>query len=507
MLKSLKIQNVALIPQVEIEFGSGFNVLTGETGAGKSIVLGSLNFILGEKLGKAMIRSGETRCFVEAVFSNDLVLSRTLKLDGKSECRINGVIVTTSELQGIASELVNIHGQHDTEALLSVKNHISILDQFGQIQISEYRKEYDELKELERKLKSFGGDESERERQMDLLKFQINEIESVNLREGEDDELAELKVRMNNHEKIVQSLTQAVSHFDTEAVRSGLAALGPVSGLDSKLEKIYQDAKSVKIGLDYVLDDAQSYLDEMEFDESEFLRVDQRLDQIKSLKRKYGSSIVEIVAFAEQQKLGLKHLIESEKELENTKNAIQAKLCLLGECGEKLSEKRKEAARVLEHEILLQLGDLGMQSASFSVSFSRVKDNKLKSDGIDEIEFLFSANAGEPLRPLARIISGGEMSRFMLGLKCLVASSNQTLVFDEIDTGVGGRIAVKLAEKIAQLGKRTQVICVTHLHQVAVNADTHFLIEKREDGARTTTTVLPLGKDARAGELVRMRGE
>ncbi|MCL2569944.1 MAG: DNA repair protein RecN [Firmicutes bacterium] len=537
MLQSLKIKNVALISSAEVEFGCGLNALTGETGAGKSIILGSLNFIMGEKAQKTMIRSGESSARVDAVFSVDdeivfgvneltgievedgqVILTRTLKTDGKNECRVNGVVVPASILKDVAHFLVHIHGQHETESLLKPKNHISILDNFGEDKIkpilTQYQVEYNEYKNLEKRLKSLGGDDAEVARQVDLYAFQINEIESANLQKGEDETLQEQKLKMQNFEKMNLGLSQAIAYLGAEEggvtlVKRALSQLFGVMQYDLKLEEIYNTALPLQYGLVDFEDSLQSYLDNMEFDEAEFIRVDKRLDEIKVLKRKYGTSIAEILLFMEKCRASLDLLKNSEKELEKTKSAMQEKLQRMETCAKKLSEARVEVAKNLEEQIVAQLKDLGMPSCAFKVGFSEIDQvtvAKFKSNGFDDIEFMFSANKGEPLRPLSSIISGGEMSRFMLGLKSLIASDVGTMIFDEIDTGIGGRMGLKLAEKMARLAKNSQVIVVTHLAQIASVASTHFLIKKGEAGDRTQTDITMLDENGRIEELSRMLG-
>jgi len=555
MLTSLKIQNIALIPQVEIEFGSNLNVLTGETGAGKSIILGSLNFILGDKLNKSMIRSGETRAHVTAVFSASecvaakisdtcgietedgvVILSRIMKSDGKTECRINSNLVTTTTLKEIAQSLIHIHGQHDTETVLRVKNHLNILDSFGGEAVGKllrtYRKEYEIWKSLESTLKSLGGDEQERARQVDLYTFQINEIEQAELQDGEDEELQEKKTRFQNFAKIAEGLSNAVSYMSGDdggalsQMKSAIGSLGSVSSFDMKLEKMYDDATNLQYALADIECDLSGYLSDMEMDEEEFALVDARLDEIKTLKRKYGATIQDILAYLEKTRADLNKLLSNEQELEKTKQEIGKSLEKLKEFGKTLSDKRKAIAKDMEKKIVAQLAELEMKGTSFEIRFKDIlrdtnntissamsgdtlqENMSFKPHGIDDIEFLFSANAGEPLRPLANIISGGEMSRFMLAMKTLIADKEKigTMIFDEIDTGIGGTMGTKIGKKMAELGKHSQVICVTHLAQVASKANTHFLIQKCEKDSRTTTTVYPLDDKARLAEIARMIG-
>ena len=545
MLQNLKIQNIALIPQVEIEFGRGLNVLTGETGAGKSIILGSLNFILGEKLGKNMIREGAQSARVDAVFTvNDgvarciseisgieiedenIILSRILKLDGKGECRINGTIVPSNILKEVATALVHIHGQHDTEVLMRVKNHMDILDTFGRINKIEYTKAYNELKALETRLKSIGGTEDERQCQIDIYNFQIDEIDNAALKDGEDDDLAAKMTRMQSFEKISTNLAATIAMLSGEEggaislFKRALSGLGAVSHLDEKLATIFENAKNAQYLIGDIEDQITGYLEECEYDQDEFQRIDQRLDEIKALKRKYGKTVTEIQEFAAETRAKLERLVNSEKETAEIKQAIKQKETELAAYAKQLHDARVAAASTFQGQMTDQLGDLGMESCTFDVKInfllqeSGTAEQQLprsgarpwSPNGMDEVEFMFSANRGEPLRPLAQVASGGEMSRFMLALKTLVAGDVGTIIFDEIDSGTGGKTAMAIAKKINLLSNTTQVICVTHLVQVAAAAGTHFLISKHENNDRTTTNVSPLNNDSRIAELARMIG-
>jgi len=499
MLTSIKIQNIALIPEVEIELDGAFNVLTGETGAGKSIIIGSFNFILGEKLNKSVIRAGSQFARVDAVFGvgDDLViLTRTLKPDGKSECRINGNIVTVGMLREEAEKHIHIHGQHETETLLKPKNHIDILDDFGRVDKSEYFTEYKKLQDLKNSLKVFGGTDDERNRQIDIYEFQIKEIERANLRDGEEEELAEYKSRMMNFEKISGALNNA---------KFGDVPVGLISQaakFDSGLESILERARSVQYEIDDLQSSVDNYLDGLEYDEQKFKNVDSRLDEIKTLKRKYGSTVVEILKFLENAQSQYAKLTQSAEEIEKIKKEINEQEKVVETKGRELSGIRKITGDSFGKEMVGQLKDLGMPACKIEVEFREIA---FGSNGCDEIQFLFSANAGEGVKPLANIISGGEMSRFMLALKTLISGSVGTLVFDEIDTGIGGVMGAKIGEKIKVLSLSTQVICVTHLPQIAAMADSHFLILK-EQNEKTVTKVFKIEGDEIVNELSRMQG-
>lgn len=531
MLQSLKIQNVALIPQVEIEFEPRFNVMSGETGAGKSIIVGSFQFILGEKLKPTVIRSGESFAKVNAVFcvlgselepiakitgiefdDNTVILTRTLKSDGRSECRINGNVVTVAILKEAAAHLIHIHGQHDTEVLLRPKNHIEILDAFGSEYIptakAEYTEEFERLRSYREGLKSFGGTDAERDRMVDMYTYQINEIENARLKDGEEEELVGFKQKMMNFEKISNGLSTAAAVFQSEnGVGFGhvVTALVSVANLDSKLEKILEAARAVQYDIDEVSDSIMNYLDSLEYDEEKFRAVDMRLDEIKILKRKYGSSIPQIFAFLADARASLDFLTKSVDDIEQTKKRIAAQESIVRAAGAHLTEARRDAADRFSGEMIRGLSELGIERAQVVVSFKEITP---MGNGCDEVEFLFSANAGEAVRPLANIISGGEMSRFMLALKSVTAriGNVSTLVFDEIDTGIGGTMGTRIAEKIQALSKFHQVIVVTHLPQIAAMADTHFKIAKSEVNGKTITNITKLTDAEQVRELARMVG-
>jgi DNA repair protein RecN (Recombination protein N) len=507
MLTSLSIKNIALITEIEIEFGAGLNVLTGETGAGKSIIIGGLNFIMGGRFDKTLIRDGANFARVTAVFDNDTVLARTLKTDGKNECRINGDICHMSELQQTASELLNIHGQHDTEILLKPKMHVTILDNFGGQKLhevrDEYEKECEKMAELKRGIKNLGGDDFERKRLVDMYEYQIREIEAVRLRENEDIELTERRNRMQNFERLSSSLTNAANCFDGDGgigtnMRQLSAALGQISHLDPRAEKFLETARSLKLELDDLGSAVGAYLGDLEFDPDELRRVDTRLDEIKILKRKYGSTTAEIFAFLRSARENLDTMANMEQNAGKLKNEILAQEKIVDTAGVKLVNTRADVAKDFEKQILKHLCDLGMPAAQFRVT-------EITTDGV---VFLFSANAGVPPRPLVHIISGGEMSRVMLAIKTIASDKENvpTLIFDEIDTGISGSMGHKIAEKFTQICATNQIICVTHLAQIAAAANHHFQISKTETNGTTATNVKELDAPEIQKELKRMVG-
>lgn len=507
MLEKLRIQNIALIPRAEIEFGAGFNVLSGETGAGKSIVIGSINFILGDKVPKTIIRSGESFARVDAIFSGDdenLILTRILKADGKSECRINDEIVTTATLKSMASSLINIHGQHDTTTLLDAKSYVGMVDSFGRISLDEYSSEYVKMQELKKEIAQFGGNAEERQRTLDMLQFQIKEIEDADLKDGEDEQLQERKTYMQSFEKIKVALNNALVFDPATPFGKMNSALSGIGHLDTKIFEILERGKSIQYEVESFVQELSSYSEELEFDEDEFAKVDARLDKIKLLKRKYGATVADVLSFHDKAKLEYERLASAEEKLEKLRKQIEQQEQLVQQAGQKLTEARIAVAKKLEIAVVSELSQLAMEKARLEIRFSPITPS---SNGCDALELWFSANVGEPLKPLNQTISGGEMSRFMLALKALQASGDiGTLVFDEVDTGIGGMVATNIAGKISQIAKGTQVIVVTHLAQIANVAAHHFLIKKVEDGGKTITTVKQLDASERKAEMLRMQG-
>ncbi|MCL2229296.1 MAG: AAA family ATPase, partial [Firmicutes bacterium] len=442
MITSLHIQNVALVDDVEIEFGKGLNVLTGETGAGKSIIIGSFNFIMGARLQKSIIKQGATSARVDAVFSidedekkriteicgaevsdNNVILSRVLKASGQGDCRVNGVVVTTEVLAKVASVLADMHGQHDTEVLLKPKNHVTILDSFGGQKIVRARLAYEgavcELGELKKQLKVYGGDDFERKRLVDMYKFQINEIEQVNPKKGEDEDLLERKNVMQNFERLKMGLAQTVAYFEGDdgiasQIKQAVSSLGGISNLDKCIEKFLTTVQSLKAEIDDVGSDISGYCENMEFDEEEYKRVTERLDDIKVLKRKYGNSVDDILKHLADVSSKLEMLERSEEDIERINKQIAQKQTEVESLGGELVAVRTAVAREMAGKIVGHLHDLGMPSAKFLV-------DEITVEGVN---FLFSANAGVSLKPLSHIISGGEMSRFMLAIKAVTVNMN-----------------------------------------------------------------------------------
>ncbi|MCQ2381681.1 MAG: DNA repair protein RecN [Clostridia bacterium] len=505
MLNTLRIQNLALIPAVEINFGEHFNVLTGETGAGKSIIIGSLNFIFGDKLSVNAIRHGAEFARVTAVF-DDTIIVRTLHTNGKSEIRVNDEPMTLKGLREVASNLIDIHGQHDTEKLLDAKNHLSILDAFAKTNLVEYQEAYNQLQSLKNELVTYGDNPEERARLLDLYQYQINEIEQAGLTDDEEGSLQQRALVLRNAEKLSAGLQAVVDGLNDadEALGGAQKRLLSVQQLDNKLQS-WAERLAVSSGeVTDILLDLRDYIENADFSADALESVYDRLDVIKNLKRKYGATVTDILAYCEKIKAEQLRLLSAGDKIQTLQKQITTQTAVVIELANKLTAERKVASQKLTTQLVAQLQDLGMAQTQFEVKFTSVAP---KVNGVDSVEFLFSANVGEPLRPLAQIISGGEMSRLMLAVKTVANPEPQkTLVFDEIDTGISGNMGVALASKLAKLSQQSQIIVVTHLASVAAAGDTHFLIQKNVNENQTVTNVYPLDLSAREHEIARIIG-
>jgi len=537
MLERLTIQNIALIKNQSIEFKNGLNVLTGETGAGKSLIIDSLSLLLGEKADKNLISRGERFASVEAVFSgisskiknimqelgleedDVVIISRKISLDGKNECRVNGVSFTLSMLRKLSAPLMDLHGQFEHQNLLKVSNHLNILDLYGQKELSCTKQNFERLmseyKDVLNNLKGYTTDDKERNRLIDLYGYQINEIDEAAFYEGEEEELKEFRNQVLHQERILEVLNTAVklSSGDGYEYNGAVDSLKKTISMLSNISNFYKDAEdlidrlnSLKIELDDISYDMKSKIDNMYFDDQKAIENEKRLDLLTSFKKKYGYSIEEINKY--RQSIGEEYdkLINSANRVEelNFKKLKLEKEII--EVGSKLTQERKKIAENFSKEIKQELVELGMKSANFIVEFSPIEISSLNSNGLDKVEFMFTANLGEPVKPLKNVASGGEMSRFMLAIKNITAKLEGvgTLIFDEIDTGVSGHIALVLAEKLATVSKMAQVVCVTHLAQIASFGKNHYFIEKIEQDNATTTSVHELSDKARVDEIARL---
>lgn len=537
MLERLSIKNIALIREQTINFKSGFNVLTGETGAGKSLIIDSLSLLLGEKADKSLISHGETFATVEAVFSSlsdnvlnlleefgleredTLIISRKISIDGKNECRVNGTTFTLSMLKKLSAPLMDLHGQFEHQNLLKVSNHIGILDSYGASKISgllqNYQICYAKYEENQNELRKLVTNDKERERLIDLYSYQVEEIDNAGFYDGEEEELKDFRNQVLHSEKIMDSLSNAVllgkgDGYEyagvAESIKKMQTMLGMVAEYSKEITPQLDRIESLKIEFEDVVDTLEEIKDNMYFDEQKAKQNEERLDLLSSFKKKYGSTISEIIEYRDKTQTELEKLINSENrvnELKKEQQKLEAELILTAE---KLSKARKESALKMEKEVTSELVSLGMKSARFVIDIQPLSLENRNKDGFDRVEFMFSANLGEEVKPLKAVASGGEMSRFMLAVKNITAKIEgiSTLIFDEIDTGVSGMMALVLGEKLCMVSKFAQVICVTHLAQVASFGKTQFLIEKSESQGKTITSVKELDRTERVKEIARL---
>ncbi|MCX7773133.1 MAG: DNA repair protein RecN [Clostridia bacterium] len=538
MLLQLQIENVAIIEKLNMTLSEGFNVLTGETGAGKSILIDSLNALLGSRVSRELIRSGADKATVQGLFSHGpelnqvlsefgleagedetILISRTFNEAGKNICRVNGSLVTVAMLKEIGQRLVDIHGQHDNQSLLRPETHITLLDLFAGGKLTELKKAYQtelqELHSLRARLKGLSGEGKERERTMDMLRFQIEEIERAGLTPGEDEELERQSRVLSHAEEIIESFANAyewVKGGDSEE-QSALDKLGDALEAIQKVEDIDPDYAGICATLEEVqekLSDLSRHIrqvrDSMEYDPRLHKSVEERISLIQGLKKKYGEGIPEILSFLGQAKARLDEMERSEELILELKARIdRAEKSLHKQC-DQMNALRKEAAKLLQKGILKELADLEMPKTQFEASVISCPEEGFTEDGTDRVEFQFSPNPGEPLKPLSKIASGGEMSRVMLAVKSILAGIDAipTLVFDEIDTGVSGKAASKVGEKLKAVARGHQVLCITHHAQIASLADAHYFIRKAEQAGRTVTSVQVLEEQQREDEITRL---
>lgn len=534
MLELLHIENIAVIQEADIQFASGFNALTGETGAGKSIVIDAMGAVLGGRTSRELIRTGAARAFVSARFSGVpadlpeleengiapdeegcLLLQRDISADGRNVCRINGRPVSVAQLRAIGGELLNIHGQHDGTQLLDEERHGAYLDRFGRTEapLSAYRTAYDAMEALRRQMEALRMDEAEKARRMDSLRFQIDELERAQLVPGEEETLLERRSLLRNGEKYLAALAGADGYLSggdegggaVSALRDAEEALYGVRTLSEDLKELYERLKAARCEVYDLAESVRDKREEFDFSPGELDQVEARADHLYRLKKKYGATVEDMLAYLDKCRAELDAMETADDTLIRLEGQMQKARAAVDAAGAELTRARKTAAAVLEERIQQELRDLDMVRVRFAIDFAP-KDPS--PDGCDAIRFLMSANAGEDLRPIARIASGGELARIMLALKNVLAEQESvgTLVFDEVDTGVSGRAAQKVAEKLAQVSRHKQVLCVTHLPQLAAMADTHFSVEKGERDGRTYTRVVLLDREARKAELARITG-
>ena len=535
MLKTLCIENIAVIEKADIEFSKGFNVLTGETGAGKSIVVDSINAILGERTSKELVRAGSENAFVTAYFEDinsevkqklnefdlpceddgTLMLSRKISAQGKSTCRINGSVCTVSMLKEVGNLLVNIHGQHDSQTLLNADYHYKFVDMYGSLDgvLDEYKQSFKQLLSVRKQLKALTLDADERDRQIELLDYQIKELTDAEIKVGEWDELKKRKNLILNSQNLLQSLNSALAAFNGSDDYSGISTLlstavkelGTVSDVDGDIKAVYDKAEALNDSVEVVKDALLDKINSIEFEPEELDRIEERLNLYYTFSNKYGETEQDMLYYLDEAVKKRAAFENSEEELEKLNVLYDEIFNQTVALAQKLTDLRKSTAEKLGNEICKQLEFLDMPKIKFTTSFEK---GNLSANGWDKIEFLIATNVGETAKPLAKIASGGELSRIMLAIKSIIAQKDSidTLIFDEIDTGVSGKASRKIGLKLKELGAFTQVICVTHSAQIASVADSHFLIEKNVENDRTYTNVTVLDYDGRKNELARIMG-
>lgn len=530
MLKSLSISNLAVIAETKIEFESGLNILTGETGAGKSIIIDAINLILGARTSRDIIRTGETKAKVEALFyvdenirkeleesgiecEEELVISREIHTDGKNVIRINGSLANTSMLRAIGEKLVDIHGQHDNKMLMDSEMHIKILDDYAETdkEIKEYNDCFFRLKEVSGKIKSLTSDTEERERRISLLEYETECIRKAKLKKGEFEELSEKRKIISNFVKISEGTEKVYNLLSggnsiLELLGKAVKEMSELAGCNSELSEIDKNINQVYYSAEELARDIAALRSDFEYTDEEIDRIEKRADELNDIKRRFGSSYEEITAFYEKAKEELDTLKNTEENTKMLEEELSRLKSELKEKGMKLSEKRKKKAKELQQVIIKELSELNMPDARFETAFSMTE--KFYKDGIDKVEFLLSVNPGIAPGKLSKIASGGELSRIMLGISSALLGKYgvSTMIYDEIDTGVSGRAAQKIAEKMWRVSKDRQVLGVTHLPQIAAMADSHFHIAKEVKDNITRTGVTVLDREGRIKEIARITG-
>ena len=532
MLELLHIENIAIIEAADIEFAPGFNALTGETGAGKSIVIDSLSAVLGQRTSRELIRTGAEKAFVSAAFSGmapelteelgiqpeadgTLLLQREIQTDGKNVCRVNGRPVTVGQLRALGARLLNIHGQHDGQQLLDEEQHIVYLDSFGRVEslAITYAEKYKNFTDIRRQIGALQMDEAEKARRVDTLQYQIEELRRAKLTPGEEEELTARRGMLRNAEKFLDAVAGADYALNGDdsgggalsALRQAQDALSGVRHLDDAFGQLYErlgEAYSEVYDIAATVEDKRGELD---VSPGELDRVESRMDLLYRLKKKYGATVEDMLDYQARCEAELAQIEDAGDTLVRLEQALSKAEKEARQAAQALSDARKAAADRLTAQILTELQQLDMGKIRFAVDFA---EKPLDSDGMDAVRFLMSANVGEELRPIHKIASGGELARIMLAMKNVLSEQDHvgTMVFDEVDTGVSGRAAQKVAEKMARISRRKQVLCVTHLPQLAAMADTHFSVEKGERDGRTYTEVRRLDREQRRRELARLTG-
>lgn len=536
MLINLHVKNLALIKEVDIDFSKGLVVLTGETGAGKSLILGSVNIALGNKVSKDIIRTGTEHALVELTFSVDEECQKKLKeldiytedgntvtvarkiTESRSVSKINGETVNLNTLKKVMGMFVDIHGQHDHQSLLYPEKHLEILDEFAGSEVEDLllgiKNGYLKYCKLKKKLEEYDIDEGKRTREIEFAEFEVNEIESANLKIGEDEEIEEIFKKISNSEQIVNCLFQVYNYLSYESengagfvINRAIMDINSIKGMDEKIDQFQSILYDIDSMCRDLTADIADYNNELDFNPEYAREVEERYNTINHLKMKYGKTIEDVLAYMEKKQEYLEKLKNYTVEIEAIKAEIKQMEDRLRDLCADLSKKRKEAAKRLSGLVTQALVDLNFISVDFAIDVEG--DGRITEKGYDKVEFMISTNPGEPRRPLAKIASGGELSRIMLAIKSILAQEDkiETLIFDEIDTGISGKTAQRVAEKLAKISRNHQVICISHLAQIAAMADNHYLIEKKSENNSTVTEIYHLTREQSVKEIVRINGD
>lgn len=536
MLSLLHIENIAIIESADISFDRGFNVLTGETGAGKSIVIDAISAVLGERTSREVIRTGAKSALVNAVFTGEvplkwledngfpadgeeLMLQREIQGDGRNVCRVNGRPLTVAQLRELGRQLLNIHGQHDGQQLLDPDCHLGYLDSFGKTAslLESYQSAYRSMASLRRRISELEMDEAERSRRVDTLEFQIRELERAELKPGEDEELDARKTLLRSSGKLMEAIQEAQfalaggedSQGACDLISEAEGAIRSVTRLSPQLEELGEKLTALRYAADDASEVIRDFSEAFDFSPEELDQLESRLDVIYRLKKKYGPTVTDMLDYLERSKEELEQIQEADDTIQRLEKELEQARKETVKRGTALTKARRKAADNLQKRVQEELRQLDMPKVQFVTDFAPCPGQDGMDDtGMDQIQFLMSANLGEALKPIQKVASGGELARIMLALKNVLAEDDGigSLVFDEVDTGVSGRAAQKVAEKMADVARRKQVLCVTHLPQIAAMADTHFSVEKGEKKGRTFTNVVRLGQEGRVEELARLIG-
>ena len=522
MISTLHIKNIGIIDDLVVNLNSGLNILTGETGAGKTLIIDSLQIATGGRFSKDMIRRGEECSFVELSLylpENDnsidgnIIVSREIHSNGRNSCKVNGRLVTVNELKSFMKNLIDIHGQMDNQSILDQTMHIKYLDDFIGKKIKtikdEYLEYYKEYCNVKSEIKSNFGDEKEKQRKLDLLRYQVNEIESASLKMGEDVGVENIRERMINSEKIRENLNEVNSEIgDTtiDSVSNAIRALEKVEIIDNKYSETLNTLKGVYYDLQELSRDVKAFQDEMDFDEAEKQKIEERYDLIHDLKRKYGNTIEEILKYKEEISKEIEKIENSEEYIADLKKKLNKIIEKMKNLSDQINKIRREYAIELEKNINKELFELEMPNAKFKISIKKNDEEIFWENGQDQVEFLISTNVGEEEKELIKIASGGEMSRIMLAIKNVLANVDEVpvMIFDEIDTGISGKAAKSVGEKLKQISKTHQVICITHQANIAAKGDYNYYISKRIDNGRTLTNIKQLNEEETIKEIARI---